>query len=79
MPQLTVACNEAGLRVGEDHQNAKLTNSEVDMIRELHGSGEYSYRRLAKMFEVSKSAICGIVKCKRRATPPAKFKTISVE
>jgi len=78
MPQITVACAENGLRVGEDHQNAKLTNSEVDRIRELHDGG-LGYQRLAAMFEVSKSTIRMIVKYERRATPPAKFKTISVE
>lgn len=78
MPQLTVACNDAGLRVGESHHNAKLTDREVDQIRELYESG-IGYRRLATMFEVSKSSIRLIVKCERRATPPAKFKTISVE
>ena len=33
--QKTVAVNEAGLRIGEDHPNAKLTDGEVEMIRQL--------------------------------------------
>ena len=31
--QKTVDVNEAGLRIGEDHPNAKLTDGEVEMIR----------------------------------------------
>lgn len=34
-----IGINERGLRVGEDHQNAKLTDAEVEMIRELHSEG----------------------------------------
>lgn len=64
-----VAINEAGLRIGEDHQNAKLTNAEVDQIRSLNESG-ISYRHLAKMFEVSKITIAMIIRCERRAQPP---------
>lgn len=59
--------NAGGLRVGESHQRAKLTDREVDQIRELHESGELGYRKLATMFEVSRGTIRDIVKCKRRA------------
>ena len=31
--QKTVAVNDAGLRIGEDHPNAKLTDAEVERIR----------------------------------------------
>lgn len=70
-----VAINEAGLRIGEDHQNAKLTNAEVDQIRALNESG-IGYRRLAAMFEVSRSTIAMIVRCERRAQSPADYRTI---
>lgn len=72
-----VAINEAGLRIGEDHQNAKLTNAEVDQIRALNESG-VGYRRLAAMFEVSRSAIAMIVRCERRAESATGFRTINV-
>jgi len=61
-----VNLNADGLRVGESHQRAKLTDHEVDQVRELHDSG-IGYRRLAKMFEVSKSLVRDIVKCRKRA------------
>ncbi|MBI5900853.1 MAG: hypothetical protein HZB40_16730 [Rhodocyclales bacterium] len=68
-----VAVNDAGLRIGEDHQNAKLTDREVDEIRALNESG-IGYRRLARMFEVSRSAIAMIVRCERRAQIPANYR-----
>ncbi|MDP2826501.1 MAG: hypothetical protein Q8O52_27930 [Sulfuritalea sp.] len=77
MPQVTVACNDAGLRIGESHQNAKLTNREVDTIRDLHESG-VGYRRLAAMFEVGKTTIRLIVKCERRAQIATRFRAVSV-
>ncbi len=77
MPQVTIACNDAGVRIGESHQNAKLTDREVDTIRDLYDSG-IGYRRLSAMFEVSKTAIRLIVKCERRAQCATRFRTINV-
>lgn len=71
-----VAINERGLRVGEDHQNAKLTNEEVEAIRDLHSEG-LSYKTLAKKFEVSKSLIAAICRFERRAETPARWKEIA--
>lgn len=75
--RLTVRINANGLRVGEDHQNAKLTDREVDRIRELHESGRYSYRTLAEMFEIAKSTVCDIVKYRRRAQTVAGVRVLS--
>lgn len=33
--QRVVRINASGLRIGEDHQNAKLTDQEVDTVRDL--------------------------------------------
>ena len=33
------AINERGLRIGEDHQNARYTNGEVDMVHQLRDNG----------------------------------------
>ena len=70
-----VKINAGGLRVGEDHQCAKLTDHEVDQIRDFHESG-IGYRRLAKMFEVSRSLIRYIVRCERRAQVVTGFRTV---
>lgn len=72
-----ISVNEAGLRIGEDHPNSKLTNHEVDMIRFLHEEG-MSYSTLSEKFEVSKWTIIGICLYRRRAHAPARFKRIHV-
>lgn len=73
----TVAINERGLRVGEDHQNAKLTNEEVEIIRELHREG-LSYKTLAMKFEVSKSLVAAICRFERRAEVATTWRTVHV-
>lgn len=72
-----VGINERGLRVGEDHQNAKLTDAEVELIRELHADG-MSYKVLAKKFDVSKSLIRYIVQFKRRGQVPSSWRTVHI-
>lgn len=73
----TVAVNDAGLRIGEDHPNAKLTDAEVERIRSLHEQG-MGYETLAEKFEVSKWAIGRICRYERRAQTPATFKAVHV-
>ena len=73
----TVAINGRGLRVGEDHQNAKLTNDEVELVRELHKAG-LSYKVLAAKFEVSKSLVAAICRWERRAEVATAWKTVHV-
>jgi len=77
MAKRTVAVNERGIRLGEDHQQAKLTNAEVELIRELHEGG-MSYSQLAEKFEVSKSAIGWICRYQRRAQRPVAWKEVHV-
>lgn len=76
--QKTVAVNDAGRRIGEDHQNARLTDRDIDLIRQLHEKDGLSYRELADKFEVSKSTIQMICQYKRRVQYPAKFKKVHV-
>lgn len=73
----TVAVNERGLRIGEDHQCAKLTNAEVELMLELREAG-WSYRRLAVAFEVSKSHARYIVKGRWRSQCAMGWKTLVV-
>lgn len=77
MKKKTVAVNERGLRVGEDHQNAKLTNEEVDRLLELRDEG-LSYRQLARIFEISKSGARQICKGYRRSQTATNWKTVHV-
>jgi hypothetical protein len=73
----TVAVNERGFRVGEDHQNAKLTNEEVETVRKLHGEG-LSYNTLAQKYEVSKTLIAKICRYERRAETASAWKVVHV-
>lgn len=77
MKKRTVAVNERGLRIGEDHRLAKLTNDQVDQLLALRDEG-WSYRRLAETFEISKSAVRMYCKGLRRCQIPAKWKTVHV-
>ncbi len=70
-----VGVNERGIRVGQDHQNAKLTNAEVDLLLELHDQG-WGYRRLATKFEISKRTVRGYCDGSRRGQVPARWKVI---
>jgi len=70
-----VAVGDSGKRVGEDHGRARLTNHEVDLIRQLHDGG-MGYQRIADKFGVSKSQVRYIVKLKRRAIVPVSWKTM---
>lgn len=72
-----IAVNETGRRIGEDHQHAKLTNDQVDRIRDLHEDHGLSYTQLASMFCVSKSSVADICQYRRRAQTPFGWKTLN--
>ena len=46
---------------GEDHHMAKLTQMQVDYIRDQYSTGKYNYQRLANAFKVSYSNIAHII------------------
>lgn len=73
-----VAVNEIGRRIGQDHPGAKLTDADVELIRDLHECEGFSYRALAEKFGVSKMAICHIVKFRRRNQHPAAWRGVNV-
>jgi hypothetical protein len=75
---ILVGVSEKGLRVGEYHPNAKLTNREVDTLRDLHESG-YGYRRLAKMFDIGITTARKYVKCELRSQCVHHFKTVRID
>ena len=68
-----IGVNEHGYRVGQDHQNAKLSDREADLIRQLHKQG-MGYQRLADKFGVCKSTIASICKYQRRGQTPVRWK-----
>lgn len=79
MEKRTIGVNARGYRVGEDHQLAKLSDSEVELIRQLREDDSWTYALLAEKFEVSKQCIAYICQYKRRAERPARFKTVILE
>jgi DNA invertase Pin-like site-specific DNA recombinase len=69
-----IGVNERGLRVGQDHQRAKLSDAAVEMIRRLHEGG-MSYRVIAIKFEISKAMVCYICTYQKRAQRAVKWRT----
>lgn len=74
---VVVGVNERGRLVGQSHQNARLTNQEIDLLLEMHDKG-YGYRRLAKIFNVSKSAARKYCKGEMRCQLATRFKEVHV-
>lgn len=73
----SLAVNDRGVRVGDSHHNAKLTNAEVDRLLHLRDQG-WSYLQLAHVFEISKSGARMICKALRRCQVPARYKLVEV-
>lgn len=73
-----VGYNEMGSRVGETHHRARLTDHDVDLIRDLRDEG-LTYQSIADKFEVSKSTVRDIVKCRRRWQRPERWKRVPVD
>lgn len=72
-----VGVNDLGLRVGEDHVNARLTNAEVDLLLTLRDEG-MSYRELAEKFDISKSGARKICKGQTRCQCATRYKAVHV-
>jgi len=67
-----VSTNERGLRIGQDHPNAKLTDLEVAALIRDRGPDEapwMSYSRLAKKYGISKSGVRFLIIGGRRGQP----------
>jgi hypothetical protein len=47
---------------GEKHGNSKLTYSQVERIRDLYKTGQYSHRQIGKMFGISHSVAGKIIR-----------------
>ncbi len=75
--QKTVAVNERGLRIGEDHQNARYTNAEIEMVLTLRDEDK-SYGEIARLVEMPKSTVRDICTGRRRCQYPADFKAVRV-
>lgn len=72
-----VGVNERGLRIGQDHQRAKLTNREVELLLGLREQG-WGYRRLAEKFEISKAHTRRICNGEARHQIPMTWRAVTV-
>lgn len=71
-----IIVSDQGLRVGESHALAKLTDAEVEMIRRLHEEDGIGYKKLAEKYEISKSSVAMICRYERRATVGTRVKVV---
>jgi ribosome-binding protein aMBF1 (putative translation factor) len=71
-----VAVDENGLRIGEAHPNAKLSDKEVDQIRDLREQAGWGYEQLATAYNVPKVTIQMICTYQRRASTIARWKVL---
>lgn len=77
--KITFAVGESGHPIGEGHHKAKLTDADVELIRDIYEEGLVSYSTLASVFGVDKATIRDIVKYRRRASTLARFVTVDAD
>ena len=78
MRKILVAVNDHGLRIGQYHQNAILSDAEVELMRQL-AEESMAYSELARKFEVSKWTVGRICRYERRAQTPVRFKQVHID
>ena len=76
---IDVAVNEFGYRIGISHHNCKVPEHVVNQIRDLHEEQMIGYRKLAKMFGLTRSYIQKICNYERRAQTPDRWKKVVKE
>lgn len=72
-----VALNDIGRRIGESHPKSRLTDEQVDRIRDLHEDHDLSYDQLANLYQVHKSTIASICQYRTRAQTPFGWKKLN--
>lgn len=70
-----VAVDEDGNRCGETHHNAKFTDHEIDLIRELREGG-MMVKEIAAKFECACSTISEICTYQRRVSSVSRWKAV---
>lgn len=76
MAKRLVGVNEQGIRVGEDHQRATLTDADVELMRQLREEDGMTYDQLAQRFEVSKRHVRDIVNYRKRVAAPVAWRAV---
>lgn len=76
MAKRMVAINDKGIRIGEDHPGAKLTNADVERLLRLREETSWGYKRLAEIFDVSPSQVRRIVQGTHRGQAAMGYRAI---
>jgi ribosome-binding protein aMBF1 (putative translation factor) len=79
MTRVVVAINEKGRRIGDSHHRSRISNHDVDLMRELREEHRLSYKELAEKFDVSESLVKQICNYRIRSQAPVRWKIIDVE
>jgi len=64
-----IPTNATGRRIGEAHQRAKLSDREVELIRQLHETGTSSFE-IAEKFEITPRHVQRLVSFRQRNQTP---------
>lgn len=74
--RIYIAINERGYRIGSSHHNCTIPDDVVSRIRDLHEDCGIGYRRLARMFGISRGAVQKICNYSRRAQSVASWRRV---
>jgi hypothetical protein len=74
-----VGVNDNGRRIGESHPLVKLSDHDVELIRDLNSPPHsLSYYTISVKFEVSRSCIAKICQYKTRCDIPVRWKKVLI-
>jgi hypothetical protein len=74
MPK-TIGVTAQGRRVGQYHQNAVLTDREVEQMRNMHERDGWTAKALAVKFDISRSMAEKILRYEKRVARPERWRT----
>jgi hypothetical protein len=75
--RLIIKLSDRGLRIGESHGRAKLTDRDVELLRQLRDQG-WSLTHLAEKFDLSRRHVLRICSHRQRATTVARLKVVTL-
>ena len=73
--RMTVAGNDKGKPIGQDHRNARYLDEDVEHVIELRAEG-YTYQQISKMLDMPIRTLRGYLDGSARHQSIAGFKTI---
>lgn len=73
--RISVAVNDQGRRIGEDHPNAKYLDDDVERVRAFRSEG-YTWARIAEMMDMPVRTVRSYVDGSRRSQSVAGFRWV---